>query len=57
MAGMDYISCAECGKRLIFDGDLAIRTYLEDETLTCGHCVKKLKKRIEKLEKIKRWRK
>ncbi len=56
MAGMDYISCAECGKRLIFDGDLVIRAHLEDE-ITCGHCVKKLKRKIEKLEKIKRWRK
>ena len=53
MAGIDYASCEECGKRLFYDGDWAIREYMRDntKTITCDHCVAKLKKKIAKLEK------
>jgi DNA-directed RNA polymerase subunit RPC12/RpoP len=51
MAGLDYIDCNECGKRLIYDGEGEVRQRLEGETLACSHCVKKLKKKIAKLEK------
>ena len=54
MAGIDYISCDECGRRLIYDGDLVVRErmyHLDTKILICGHCVSKLKKKIEKLKK------
>lgn len=47
MAGWDYVKCEECGERLLYDGD----GRLSDLKLTCEHCVKKLKKKIEKLKK------
>jgi len=55
MAGSDYVSCAECGKRLFYDGDWRARDYMNlsdtPESVTCRHCVKKLKKKIEVLKK------
>ncbi len=53
MAGADYICCAECGVRLLYDGDRQWRIVLKEleTTITCGHCVKKLKKKIKTLEK------
>jgi DNA-directed RNA polymerase subunit RPC12/RpoP len=60
MAGLDYISCIECGKRLIYDGDDYIRDYISKmettEGICCSHCVSKLKKKIEKLKKHDRRR-
>ena len=60
MAGCDYISCAECGKRLIYDGDENIRNYLSEakttQGLTCDKCVEKLKKKIEELKRHDRRR-
>ena len=60
MAGIDYVSCTECGKRLFYDGDWRAREYMAmaepAETVVCGHCVAKLKKRIEKLKKHDRRR-
>jgi len=50
MAGMDYLACSECGKRLIYDGKWDIRDGLA-ERVTCDSCVAKLKKKIEKLKK------
>ena len=50
MAGMDYLTCSECGKRLIYDGEWDIRNELP-EGVTCDNCVAKLKKKIEKLKK------
>jgi phosphosulfolactate phosphohydrolase-like enzyme len=55
MAGCDYISCIECGKRMIYDGDNAIRESIEDE-ICCGVCVKRLKKKIDILKKNDRRR-
>jgi len=60
MAGIDYVSCSECGKRLFYDGEWFVRRYIEDtkttKTLTCDRCVTKLKKKIEKLKKHDRRR-
>jgi len=58
MAGADYVSCAECGKRLFYDGSHGIRDYIFDAktTLTCDHCVSKMKKKIDKLKKHDRRR-
>ena len=50
MAGIDYLSCNECGKRLIYDGEFEVRNRLESE-INCQHCVDKLKKKIEELKK------
>lgn len=52
MAGRDYLKC-ECGERLFYDGDRSLREFLEDnnQTVTCGKCVKKMMKKIEKLKK------
>lgn len=48
MAGMDYVSCTECGVRLIYVGSMQ----LEDKPdLACGKCVAKLHKKIDKLKK------
>lgn len=56
MAGCDYISCSECGQRLIYDGENHIRTILNDsynvDGITCSKCVSKLKKKIETLQKF-----
>ena len=51
MAGMDYLDCAECGRRLLYDGDFRIRKALDGDTVTCGQCTKRLKKKIDKLKK------
>jgi len=55
MAGLDYVSCSECRKRLFYDGEWIVRDYIIDnrttKTLTCDHCVSKMKKKIEKLKK------
>lgn len=60
MAGIDYVSCGECGKRLFYDGDYRAREYMRDvqssNTLTCSHCVSNLKKKIEILKKHDRRR-
>jgi len=60
MAGMDYVSCNECGKRLFYDGNGVIREYMYSakttKSLTCDHCISKLKKKIEKLKKHDRGR-
>ena len=57
---MDYVSCAECGKRLFYDGGGEAREFMMDtkstKSLTCDHCVKKLKQKIEKLKKHDRRR-
>lgn len=55
MAGIDYVSCKVCGKRLFYDGEWAVREYISTMKvtvgLTCDHCVKKLEKKIKTLEK------
>ena len=60
MAGLDYVLCSECSKRLFYDGDSVVRGYLESEKeskeLACSHCVSKLKKKIAKLKKHDRRR-
>lgn len=60
MAGIDYVSCRECGKRLFYDGEGQVREYLHNSEstvgLTCDHCVDKLKKKIEELKKHDRRR-
>ena len=63
MAGLDYLTCETCGDRLLYDGDRSIRDALDEQkiTLSCSKCVKKLQKRIIKLEvrklswRSKRW--
>jgi hypothetical protein len=53
MAGRDYIMCAECGVKLIYDGSDSIREQLEARwgnpdlavwtvKLLCPDCIKKL---------------
>lgn len=59
MAGMDYVDCTECGKRLFYDGEWRVRADLEESSkagITCDRCVKKLKQKIEKLKKHDRRR-
>ena len=60
MAGLDYVTCAECGKRLFYDGDRFVRKSMEDrkatKSVTCDHCVLKLKKKIDTLKKHDRRR-
>lgn len=60
MAGIDYVSCSECGKRLFYDGEWFARDYMVNaktaKTVTCDHCVSKLKKKIETLKKHDRRR-
>ena len=60
MAGIDYVSCNECGKRLFYDGDGAARYYMQEAKTTkgvvCDHCVNKLKKKIETIKKHDRRR-
>lgn len=60
MAGIDYVSCDECGKRLFYDGDMHVRSYIGEAKTTrgvvCDHCVGKLKKKIETLKKHDRRR-
>jgi len=60
MAGIDYVSCAECGKRLFYDGERLAREYMHNakttEFITCDHCVSKLKKKIDVLKKHDRRR-
>lgn len=54
MAGADYICCEECGKRIFYDGDYQMRDILhasDTNGIICAACVKKLKKKIEKLKK------
>ena len=55
MAGFDYISCAQCGRRLIYDGNETVRNYLHDANitkgLTCDKCVERLKKKILDLQR------
>ncbi len=55
MAGIDYVSCDDCGKRLFYDGGGEVRDYMSDmgttRGVTCNHCVEKLRKKIKKLEK------
>ncbi len=50
MAGIDYMNCSLCGKRLIYDGDWKVREAIEEE-VACGTCVERLQKKIEKLKK------
>lgn len=60
MAGLDYVSCNECGKRLFYDGEFEARGYMESaqttKSVTCDHCVLKLKKKIDTLKKHDRRR-
>lgn len=60
MAGIDYVSCKECGKRLFYDGDRRVRDYIFDtgttDSFLCSHCISKLKKKIETLKKHDRRR-
>jgi len=53
MAGSNYVTCGECGKRLFYDGDFCARESMKDRgetaTVTCDHCVSKLKKKVGKL--------
>ncbi len=54
MAGFDYVSCKECGKRLFFDGGRVTQrdmSRMGTVGLTCDHCVKKLKKKLKKAVK------
>jgi len=60
VAGIDYVSCIECGKRLFYDGEHSARDYMIDTkstvNVTCDHCVSKLKKKIAVLKKHDRRR-
>jgi len=60
MAGIDYLSCAGCGKRLAYDGEFEFRHGLKSNGntvgVTCDHCVKKLKNKILDLQKHDRRR-
>jgi len=60
MAGVDYLSCEICGKRLAYDGEFkfrnALKLYNNTVGVTCDNCVDKLKKKIVKLEKYDRRR-
>lgn len=60
MAGADYVSCNECGKRLFYDGELTVRSYMyaveTTKGITCSQCVENLKKKIETLQKHDRRR-
>lgn len=59
MAGADYVSCNECGKRMFYDGDFYARdnfNVYDVEFVVCDHCVNKLKKKIKTLEKHDRRR-
>ncbi len=60
MAGGDYVCCNDCGKRLFYDGEMAVRDYMSEAktclSVTCDHCVSKLKKKIEVLKKHDRRR-
>jgi len=60
MAGMDYVNCKECGKRLFYDGLMIARDSMEEtestKGVTCSHCVKKLKKKLETALKFDRRR-
>jgi len=54
MAGLDYVSCTSCGRRLAYDGDARVRWWLDEyevKGLHCDKCYRKLVKRITKLEK------
>jgi len=52
MAGIDYLDCVECSRRLAYDGDKVISERIEESTcLICAHCLKKLHKKIELLKK------
>lgn len=55
MAAIDYLHCAECGKRLAYDGEWEFRQSListqKNFEVTCYQCVKRLKKRIIELQK------
>lgn len=58
MAGADYIFCNDCGRKLIYDPGYIIRQDLIDVhgkkyELICPHCIKKLKKKLEKCRKRK----
>ncbi|OQX08407.1 MAG: hypothetical protein BWK73_25400 [Thiothrix lacustris] len=60
MAGIDYLSCCKCGKRLAYDGGGEMRAQLEQYQGTsdvfCHHCVDKLLEKIEELKKHDRRR-
>jgi len=54
MAGLDYCSCNECGKRLFYDGEQAARTYMQlvgVPYVVCSKCYEKKEKRITSLLK------
>jgi len=48
MAGADYISCKNCGNKIVYDGDWNGRGRLEtfwgehDDCLLCPDCIKEL---------------
>lgn len=54
MAYGDYIHCADCDCKLIYDGYRNIREGLDDEydewELLCPGCLKKLRERLKALE-------
>jgi hypothetical protein len=59
MAGADYLDCFDCGVRLLYDGTQRLRddleeTYGEGYEILCPKCVKRLKKKLVKIDKKKR---
>lgn len=55
MAGTDYLCCAECGTRLLYDGDRSLRLTLAERgefALVCSRCASKLKKMLARLKKF-----
>lgn len=54
MAGAEYLSCENCGDRMLYMGE-RWEDY-PDLKAYCTHCVDKLNKRIDKLEKRARAR-
>lgn len=58
MAGIDYVSCRKCGKRLFYDGEHLAREYMYQyvgtAAIVCDHCAKRMEKQIEKYKKALR---
>ena len=63
MAGRDYVTCGDCGTRIVYDGQDFIRDDLEKRfgdikadswtvELLCPPCITKLRNEIERLAAV-----